>query len=181
MAGGILAVLCVLVVALPIGLLIGAAILRAAVSLANKVVGGGRKSSDRWDDEYGDYDDDDYRPRRRGRRDDGGAIPEPTLGRGMLIVFVNGIVNFVVGFVLGLMIAAAMPNKPTETVQLVANVIGLPIGFLTAAGLLTVMLPTTFPRACLVVLFQYLIVFAIVAVIVVALLAVGFGLGGLGR
>ena len=45
--------------------------------------------------------------------------------------------------------------------QLMASLIQLPIGFLINAGVLTAMLPTTFPRACLVVLFEYLIAIAI--------------------
>lgn len=49
----------------------------------------------------------------------------------------------------------------------------LVINFFISAGVLTSMLPTTFPRSCLVVLFQYLIGLAIVIVIVVPLVVIG--------
>ena len=165
-------VLCVLVFALPIGLLIGAVILRAAVSFANKCLPQPRS---RYDDDYDDWDD-DYRPRSR-RRAPAGAIPEPSMGQAMLIVFVNMIVGFVVSIPINVAMGVGFAgqgggNDPAASI--IASLIQLPIGFLIAAGVLTAMLPTTFPRACLVVVFEYLIVIGICVIIAVPLFLLAF-------
>ena len=62
--------------------------------------------------------------------------------------------------------------------QLIASLIQLPIGFLINAGVLTAMLPTTFPRACLVVLFEYLVAIVICIVIAVPLFILLFAARG---
>src|SRR5262249_62234138 len=90
--------LCIgMLIAIPIALLIGAVIFRAAVSLANKVIGSGSSRYDDYDDDYDDYDDEyDYpRPRRRyGRRARaGGAVPEPAIGPAMGVGVVGGLVT----------------------------------------------------------------------------------------
>jgi hypothetical protein len=163
-----------MLIALPIGLLIGAVILRAAVSFANKCL---PQTSSRYDDDdYYDWDDDD-RPRSRRRRSSTKAIPEPSMGQAMLIVFVNAVVGGGVGFVIGFVMGAAgLAND--RGAMVVMQGMNLVLGFLIAAGILTAMLPTTFPRACLVVLFQYLIVLAICIVILVPLFILGFALRG---
>lgn len=157
-------VLCVLVVALPVGLAIGAAILRAAIALANKVLG--RPAEDRYDDRYDDDDYDDYedRPRRRRRRS-GAAVPEPGFWKAVGIVFVIALVNGGAGFVIGLVVALGMAGQDPQAVQIVSQVISLPVGFLINAGMLAAMLPTSFARGALVTLFQYLISIAIAVVI----------------
>jgi hypothetical protein len=153
--------------ALPIGLLIGAAILRGGVHFANKCIPSDR---DRYydDDEWDDYD----RPKRR-RRGSSAAIPEPSIGKAMGIVFVNFIINFVVSIpisiVLGVGMGARGAGREDPAMSLIASLIQLPISFLVAAGVRTMMLPTSFPRACLVVLFEYLIVLAICVIIGVPL------------
>jgi hypothetical protein len=164
--------LCVLVVALPLGLLIGAVILRAAVSFANKCLP--QPTSRYYDDDDDDWET-EYRPRPR-RGSGARAIPEPGMGQAMLIVFVNGIVGFVVSIpinvAMGVGLAGAGGNDPAA--QIIASLIQLPIGFLINAGVLTAMLPTTFPRACLVVVFEYLIVIAICLIIAVPLVLLTF-------
>jgi hypothetical protein len=163
----------VLLIAIPVGLLIGALILRAAVWLANKCLPQPRAryyDEDDYEDEWDSYD----RPRRTRRGGGRAAIPEPTLGRAMLIVFVVWIANVVVGFMMGFVAGAG------GLVRNQAGMVGLQgcslvINFLIAASILTPMLPTTFPRACLVVLFQFLIGLVIVIIIVVPIVAV-FGL-----
>lgn len=167
-------VLCVIaLVAIPIGLLIGAVILRAACWAANKCL---PQPSSRYDDDD-DYDwDEDDRPRRR-RRSSAKAIPEPSMGQAMGIVFVNFIISFVVGGAIGFVVGAGgMARDPAAVIAMQG--INLVLGFFIAAGVITAMLPTTFPRACLVVLFQYLIVLAIAIVIMVPLLVLGFALRG---
>lgn len=165
------AVICVLVFALPLGLLIGAVILRGGVSFANKCLPQPRSRD--WDDEEDDYDWE--RPARRGRSRSATAIPEPALGKAMGIVFVQFIIGFIISIPINLVMGAGAGAQPVggrgavDTAQLLASLIQLPIGFLISAGLRTSMLPTTFPRACLVVLFEYLIVFAIALAIGVPL------------
>lgn len=170
--------LCVLLVALPIGLLVGAVILRAAVSLANKVVGG--SPDQEAEDDYDWDSDEDDPPTRRTRP--GGAVPVPGLGRAVLIVFAAGLANVLVGIVVGLAFGAARAagggfNGPGP--RLAAQLVSLPFGFLVSACIGGAMLPTTFPRACLVTLFQYLIGLVIVAVVGGVLFAAGFALFGL--
>jgi hypothetical protein len=113
------------------------------------------------------YDDEfEYRP--RGRTASPGKIPEPTIGQAMMIVLIAGIVNAVAGFGVGVVIgiAGAGANMDPDMIQIVAQLVGLPVGFLIMSGMLTALLPTSFGRACLVTLFQYLIVIAIAVVVV---------------
>lgn len=172
--------ICVMLVALPIGLLIGAVILRGGVSFANKCLPKEtERDYDDWDD--ADDDEDDDRPRRRRRRATA-AIPEPGVGKAMGIVFVNFIIGFIISIPINLVMGVGFGNmgggRGDPMMSLVASLIQLPISFLVNAGVLTAMLPTTFPRACLVVLFQYLIVIAICVVIAVPLVLLGVLLGG---
>lgn len=181
MNGPALGVLCVImVIAIPIGLLIGALILRGGVWLANKCLPQpGRRYYDEDDDYDDDWDDDYDRPRiRRGRRGGRTAIPEPPLGKAMGVVFVRFIIGFIVSIPISLALRGVAGGRPDASAQIVASLIQLPIGFLINAGVLTPMLPTTFPRACLVVLFEYLIALAIGLVIAVPLIALAFAVGG---
>jgi hypothetical protein len=163
---------CVVLVALPIGLLIGAVILRGAVHFANKVLP--KPVSRDFDDDWDDYE-------RPVRRTSGGAIPDPALGKAMGIVFVRFIVGFIVSIPISLVLnggMAGMGGRQDPAMQMIASLIQLPIGFLINAGILTPMLPTTFPRACLVVLFEYLIAIAIGLIIAVPLVVLAIALAG---
>jgi hypothetical protein len=172
--GAALGVMCVVaLIAIPIGLLIGAVILRAACWAANKCL---PQPSSRYYDDDDEYDWDEDRPRRR-RRSSAKAIPEPSMGQAMGIVFVNFIISFVVGFAIGFVMGAGGMGKDPAAVIVIQG-LNLVLSFLIAAGVITAMLPTTFPRACLVVLFQYLIVLAIAIVIMVPLFVLGFALRG---
>jgi hypothetical protein len=170
-------VICGLVIAIPIVLLIGAAILRAAVALANATIGDVAPARDPFDSEF---DGDDDRGYRRERRRPTRAVPEPGLGWGMLIVLVVGLVNFLAGIPIrlafGLPVVGGEEKVPVDKL-LVIQAIGLPVGFLVAAWITGLMLPTTFARACLVVLYEYLVVIAIVAVIAGGFYALGVALG----
>jgi hypothetical protein len=168
------AVICVLIFALPIGLLIGAVILRGGVSFANKCL---PKGSDHDDGDWDDEDDD--RPVRRRAK---AGIPEPGLGKAMGIVFVNFIVGTIVSIPISLVMGVGLGNmnggKEDPAMSILASLVQMPIGFLLAAGVRTGMLPTSFARACLVVLFEYLIVIAVCLVIAVPLIVLVFALGG---
>ena len=175
-------------VGLIVALFIYALIIRAAVWISNKCLGGssgGRSSyyDDDYDDDYDDEDDYYERPARRRRRSGGDAIPEPNLGKGMGIALVALIVQFVVGFVIGIAFAGAMgaagPGNPFNPrggadvgAQLAVNCCSAILGFFIWAGILTAMLPTSFARASLVTLFIYIIGFVIGVIIVVAIIAV---------
>jgi hypothetical protein len=169
--------ICVIaLLAIPIGLAIGALILLAAIWLANKCLPQPRSRRRYYDD------DDDYyewdAPRRHRRGGTSTAVPVPSFGQAMLIVFVNWIVNFGVGFVIGFVLGAAGAAKNQGGMVLV-QAISLAVGFVVSATILSGMLPTSFGRACLVVLFQYLIAIAIAIVIIVPLVIMGVGLAGL--
>ena len=174
-------VICVaLLIGVPIGLLIGALILRGGVSFANKCLPKkAERDYDDWDDED---DEDDDRPRRRRRRRATAAIPEPALGKAMGIVFVNAIIGFIISIPINVVMGVGFANvgggRGDPMMSVFASLIQLPISFLANAGVLTAMLPTTFPRACLVVMFQYLIMIAIGVVIAVPLVVLGVLLGG---
>lgn len=177
------ALVCVLIFVIPLGLLLGAALLLAAIGLANKVVGdASTRSSYDFDDDVDDEDWDDLPKRRRGGRGrQSGAIPAPPLLTAMGIVLVVGIVNFLAGIPIRMAFGLEpLGGDAPEDAQtaLAAAIVSIPVGFLVMAGLLQMMLPTTFPRACLVVLFEYLIMIAIVLAVVVPLAILGLALRG---
>ncbi|MFO0823504.1 MAG: hypothetical protein U0792_10370 [Gemmataceae bacterium] len=189
-----------MLLAIPIGLMIGAAILRGAVSLANACLGPDRSKTSYYDDEFTDYERRYERPSRRYQETNtGGLIPEPGLGYGMVIVLVNAFAQFAVGVVMaiGLMAVAGGAgggqgfgagkrgfgdgDGGNDAMALMMNLLSIPVGFIVTSGVLTMMLPTSFGRACLVTLFQYLIMIAIGVVIFVVLLAAVGGVQGLKR
>jgi hypothetical protein len=147
-----------------LGLLIGAALLRAAVSIANRV--SGPLKQERFDPvEDWDWDDEpeDPRPRRTGEK----AIPEPAVPKAMMIASTTGVVNVFIGLVLAVFAEALDVGDLDDGPAVVLFVLFLvPLGCAATALLLTVMLPTTFWRAALVSFVQYalVIVFALVAV-----------------
>jgi hypothetical protein len=154
-----------------LALLMGAALLRGAVFLANLCIGT-EKPTEVYDEfeHYGDY----RRPRRYA--DTGGSIPEPTLGQSMLIVFIIAFVNFIVGLIAGFAVSAAgvAANVDQQTMTIISQAMGLPISFLTGSFLLAGMLPTTFGKGCLVTFFQYVIGIGI-AVAIVTVVYFAFG------
>src|SRR5262245_24340816 len=149
LGGAIVGVICAGVAVFALCLLIGAVILRAACSLYNKMAGADKR------------------------------VPEPGFGKALGIMVVTLIVNIVVGGVLGLLLAGggAAAGADQRAMQLLVNVISIPIGFLTMAGMSTVMLPTSFGRALLVTLIQYAIMFAIEIVVAEVIGYVGMVLG----
>ncbi len=186
--GALFGCVCVLFGAF-IGLLILSVIIRAAVWIANKCVGGsGGGRSYYEEDDWDDYD----RPRRRRRGNN--LIPEPELFKGMGIGLVVCIAQFAVSFVIALALVGGMGamggggggnpfggrggGGADPVMQLLANGISFVTGFLIWSGILTAMLPTSFPRAALVTVFIYLILIAIGIIIVVGVAVLGVGMGG---
>src|SRR5688572_16021961 len=83
---------------LVVGLLIGSVVVRAAVALANRMIGP-VKTDDfgQWDDWDSDEEPAYAKSRRRGGEK---AIPEPGVATGMLVAFVAGIAHLFVSAVL---------------------------------------------------------------------------------
>ncbi|MFT5129750.1 MAG: hypothetical protein ACI8W8_003379 [Rhodothermales bacterium] len=94
------------------------------------------------------------------------SVTEPELKVAMAITFVTTLANLLAGFVIG----ALFPSGSSQgDGVVVALLFSLPTSFLIMAGMLTLMLPTSFGKACLVTLCHILIallVFGIVGIIV---------------
>lgn len=183
MGAGIGLLICMFPVVFGIAVLVGAVIFRAAVHLANKVVGG--RSGGPANSQFG-YPSDSFgtgggsldesnpfaTPMTRTIAVDpsvGYGIPEPTFGRACLIVFVNGLVAFGIGIILGFVGAAVGGQVP---IRLVSQILGIVVAIVVYQA----MLPTTLGRAALVWLFQLLIVIAVVLVIMAVVFATGLAL-----
>jgi hypothetical protein len=138
------AILCSLAFLVAVNTLIGAFILRAAVSLFNKMSGG------------------PYKPT---------SVPEPSLGKAMLIIFATSVVNAVMLF------AVTSTTPPPDAVglrpsgvQLTAYLIISPISLLILASMLTATLPTSFGRALLITL-CYIVIAILLALTIAAAIA----------
>lgn len=136
-----------LVLGFVVALLIGSVTLRAAVAIANRSIGPLKaKRADPFPDWDWDDDPEDEEPRRPQK-----AIPEPGLGKGMMIASTLGVVSAFIGVVLAVLggdMAEAMFDEKEQVVALVAGAV--PFSFAGATLLLVAMLPTTFWRAALV-------------------------------
>jgi len=164
---------------LPIGLFLGAVILRGGVSFANKCLPQPSARSTRDWDEDEDEDEDDYE--RPVRRRTTALIPEPGVGKAMGIVFLNFIIGMIASIPISIVTGIGLGNmnggRQAPAMHILASLVQLSIGFLVAAGVRAGWLPTSFARACLVVLFEYLIVFVICLVIGVPLVVLALVLG----
>lgn len=132
-----------IIIALGLGSLIGAVILRAAISMYNALGGG--------PDSYA-------------------SVPEPDFGEAMGIVFVTYLVQVVAGMALGFVLGNAGMAGREDALKL--QLISLPISLLVMAGMLSMMLPTTFGRGLLVAICQIIVSLLIVGVLVGIFMAV---------
>ena len=157
---------------LTIGVVIGAVIFRAAVALANKLLGGeqvthfapaGTEPSSEVIDVSNPYSS----PSQPSQTVETlvGAIPEPGFGRACLIVLIASIIGFVINFLVGFQ-GNVLPQAAVMSLTLL-------VGFLVSTLIYKWMLPTTLPRAALVYLFQILIILAIALMIGGILLVFG--------
>lgn len=144
---------------------LAATLLRAATSLANRVIGPIKTEPPiLWGD--WDSDDDDEIVVKGDER----AIPEPGLGRGMFITFLAMVASLVAGYVVrGIIESDELGIFDDDVVLLVAAVLGSLAGFVTLILLLTGMLGTRVKWAALAAFFMFailvgLVVFAIVVV-----------------
>src|SRR3954449_2017848 len=122
-----------MVIGCAIGALIGAVILRAGISLYNRMA------------------------------QPGNSVPEPLFGRAALIMFVTTLVNAGVGLVLGMILGGvtSAANADQQSTKIIINLISFPVSMGVMAAMLSQMLPTTFGRALLVTLCTVLIGLAI--------------------
>jgi hypothetical protein len=136
--------LCVLLAALPAALPVCAALLRAAVALANRVIG--RPPADRdYDSTADEYDLPPWRA---------AAVPVPEFGKALGLVVVIALADAAAGFALGTAGAGAIRGLDPGVRRTVLAAAFLAAAFVVRTGLLALLLPTTLPRAALVALFQ---------------------------
>lgn len=154
---------CILVgLGLLVGLLVGAVIVRAAVSITNKLIGPirpeqvttGRIEEWEWDDEP-----EEEHPRRKKEK----AIPEPGVAKAMMIASTAGVTNAFIGLVISVLGEAFDADDPPteEAAVILLAVFSLPFGFLSLTLILTAMLPTTFWRAALAAFVHYIVAIVI--------------------
>jgi hypothetical protein len=150
--GAAVAVLmCVLVIGIAFGTLIGAVFLRAAIALYNKLAGGASSPS---------------------------SVPEPAFGKAMWITFATFVAQVVVGLLINGLVVGDR-GAAAETHGLIAQLISFPVSVLIMAGMLSARLPTTFGRAFLVTLCDMLLsLLAAVVLLGVAVLVFAGALSG---
>lgn len=157
MEGAALGVLmCSLVIGLLIGTVIGAVFLRAAIALFNKIAGASGPPT---------------------------GVPEPAFTKAMGITFVTSLVSSAVNLIFGLATgagAAAAGPQAGKGVDMMAQLVSVPIGLIVMAGMLTALLPTSFGKAILVTLL-YLLIAAIVVGVIVLVFVVILGATMFGR
>lgn len=141
--------------ALLVVLFVSALLLRAAAATANRIVGPPKEEDDF---EFGDWDDwDSDEPTRRRRRQDKSAIPEPGVGKGMLIALASSFATAVAGAVLAAIAEEVIGDVGDEAANaVVIGALATPAGFAVLTLLLAGLLPTTFGRAALTAFFYYL-------------------------
>jgi hypothetical protein len=167
---------CLILIVLPVALLIGVAILRAAINLANGRIGQtpGDVILARDEDDWADY------PIPGERVNSTAAIPLPSVGSGMMMMLAVVIVNVIVGAAVQLVIGDEPAPRggrlrgPLDDSTFIARVVTLPVSFLIMSGLLAAMLPTTFRRGCLVAGLYFMICAGIAAIFFVPVLILGW-------
>jgi hypothetical protein len=194
--------LAVLAVVLIVVLFIAAAVLKAAVSFLNKITGNqddpmpyypSMQQGPQTPSFMGPTSNNPYAaPTTTGPAPyvsrPGGKIAEPGYGKAIGIVLLRGFVNnaagFALGFVFGLVAPQAVPAGQADpqdpmaivremwTQQLGLMLASLAISFFLGALLLKVMLPTTYGKACLVQLLEYLVYLLIAGVILGIIFAI---------
>jgi hypothetical protein len=163
-----------LLIAFPVGLLIGAMILRSAVSLANTRIGppSDIAVSSKDEDDWADY------PIPGERRAPTAAIPVPTVGGGMAMTLCIVVVNVIVGAAIRIVIDDEPAPRGGRGLfgdaAFLARIVTLPVSFLVISGLLAAMLPTTFRRGCLVSGYILLICAGIAAICFVPIVLLGW-------
>jgi hypothetical protein len=161
-------------IGLLVAMVLGAAFLRAAVSVANRVVREPKA------DPFADWDDEEWEEWKEWEKDERSrrrrvkAIPEPGMGKGMLVSAAVGVLTVLAGYILGALVEAVEPGAfrgDGELAVLVVAALALVLGFAGTTLILTAMLPTTFGRAALVAFLYHVIA-------VLAVLTIGGAIAG---
>jgi hypothetical protein len=141
---------------------LAATLLRAATALANRVIGPIKTEAPiTWGDWDSD-DDDEILP-----EGNDAAIPEPGLGRGMLIAFLTLLASFVGGGLSRAILDSDLFGLfNDDVVQVGTLVFGTLAGYLAMLGLLSGMLPTKPRWAALAALFMFLILLGLTVFVV---------------
>jgi hypothetical protein len=149
-------------------LVLGSALLRAAVSLANTMIDP-RKANPEPVDPFADWDWDgeleDEKPRRKKKEK---AVPEPGMGKGMMIASTLGAATAFVAIVLaifGSVVAEDLFEDDEPARIFVLVLFTLPFSFIGSALLLAAMLPTTFSRGLLVTFIYYFLTVILLVVV----------------
>jgi hypothetical protein len=150
------ALLCFGLFGLAIGSLLGAAFLRAACSLYNKLSGGAGSPD---------------------------SVPEPDFGKAWVMTIVTKIAGLTVGFLLGFVLGPMLLEQfGRAKAPLAIQLLSLPASFLVMSTANAIMLPTTFSRGVQVTMFYmvvvFLAVFVLVFVVVVCAMLLGLALHG---
>src|SRR5262245_20193806 len=143
------AIIIVSAINLIVGSTLGSVILRTAIYLFNEVFG---------------------------VTDSRDAVPEPTYGEGVGIIFFTMIAYSVAGFVAAFAIGfgCALAGLEQQQAGLYARIVFMPLALLVVSGMFSSMLPTSFFRALLIAVCYIVIWILIVAAILVGMFAFGF-------
>jgi hypothetical protein len=160
-------VLAVLVIAVPIAIFVGALVLRASVWLANQCLWAPAKRVRAPDPEDEDGDEDEFARLKVSRTRYGTAIKPPSFGRALGLSTLCTLVQAVVALLQTFFETVARIDA-TQSVVLAGSC--LFVSFLSTAGLCAALLPTTFGRALLVTLFDFLLTAAVVVALALPLL-----------
>ncbi|MBP3954202.1 hypothetical protein J8F10_02680 [Gemmata sp. G18] len=138
---------------------IGAIVLRASLRAANVMIRGGRRRV--------------------------AAVPLPSLDWSITLLMIANVLNFVINWGVTQFVTDLAFINPADIIDtaFASALVSLPFNVLVLVLVLMGGLPTTFPRACLIVLFQVLfsVIFGVVAVALalgVVFLAWSLGVGG---
>lgn len=141
-------------------LFFAAALLRGAVALTNRMIGSPRTDVVvGWD--WDSDDDDEEIVITTG----GPAVPEPGLGRGVLIALLAAVANTVTLYAVGVVLYGWLEAYDDWDVQVLVYGTTVALGYAALTALLTKMLPTTVRRAALVSLVVYLLLAALAALV----------------
>lgn len=155
-------VLAVLVIAIPIAILVGALVLRASVWLANQCLWAPAKRVRKYDPEDDEEDEDEFARLAVSRTRRSTAIRPPSFGRALGVSAACTLAQTFFAVVQTFFDGVARIDAVQSAVLAGC---GLLLCFVITAGICAGMLPTTFGRACLVTLFDFLISVGIVAAV----------------
>lgn len=143
----------------------GASVLfRMAVKTVNRLIGASGKSAIERS-----YEENDEWIGYRYVKPSVAGIPEPSFGKGMLTFLVMMIIDLLAGLPVRIVFGASPFefHRASDEAIYVCHIMGVVFSFPLVAWILSSILPTSFGRACLILLITYLIYIAAAVVIVI--------------